>query len=211
MLSAFYSARAWREPGNLCGGLSKVLERQPLPTERGLKQFRLDRGGDSSQTSLMKQLPGIKLIGFGSLVLLVIIGVVAFADDKEPSSKTHPKLIVKFGWEGKTPETTYPLNYDPIKFTKLIQRICRNDATRYRIKYYVAENAKPIEPIGELEVCPEPEPSAKTASTAASAEPSATPSATSSPKGVKPQFTQAAAFGTVKDALTFLQELNAQR
>jgi len=141
----------------------------------------------------------------------VIIGVVAFADDKEPSSKTHPKLIVKFGWEGKTPETTYPLNYDPIKFTKLIQRICRNDATRYRIKYYVAENAKPIEPIGELEVCPEPEPSAKTASTAASAEPSATPSATSSPKGVKPQFTQAAAFGTVKDALTFLQELNAQR
>src|SRR5437016_11873863 len=88
MLSAFYSARAWREPGTLCGGLSKVLERQPLPTERGLKQFRLDRGGDSSQTSLMKQLPGIKLIGFGSLVLLVIIGVVAFADDKRSEEHT---------------------------------------------------------------------------------------------------------------------------
>ena len=64
-----------------------------------------------------------------------------------------------------------------------------------------------IEPIGELEVCPEPEPNPKTTSTSASAE----PSATASPKGVKTQITQAAAFGTVKDALTFLQELNAQR
>jgi hypothetical protein len=155
----------------------------------------------------MKQLPGIKLIGFGSLVLLAIIGVVAFADDKEPSSKAHPKFIVKFGWEGKTPETTYPLNYDTTKFTKFIQRICRNDATRYKIKYYVSENAKPIEPIGELEVCPEPEPSAKTTSAAAPAE----PSATASPKGIKTQVTGAAAFGTVKEALTFLQELNAQR
>src|SRR5438045_7427902 len=206
VLSAFYSARPREHQKPPVADLAECLERGPLPTERGLKQFRLDRGGDSSQTSLMKEVPGIKLIGFGSLVLLVIIGVVAFADDKEPSSKTHPKLIVKFGWEGATPETTYPLNYDTTKFTKFIQRICRNDATRYKIKYYVAENAKPIEHIGELEVCPEPEPNPKTTSTSASAE----PSATASPKRVKTQITQAAAFGTVKEALTFLQELKAE-
>jgi len=155
----------------------------------------------------MKQLPGIKLIGFGSLVLLVIIGVVAFAGEKEPSSTTRPKFIVKFGWEGTTPETTYPLNYDPTKFTKFIQRICRKEASRYKIKYYVTENATPIEPIGELEVCPEPEPKTNTTAGAASPE----PSATSSPKGVRPQVTQAAAFGTLKDAKTFFQELNDLR
>jgi hypothetical protein len=155
----------------------------------------------------MKQLPGIKLIGFGSLVLLVIIGVVAFAGEKEPSSKTRPKFIVKFGWQGATPETTYPLNYDPMKFTNFIKKICRNDATRYKINYHVAENAKPMEPIGELDVCLEPEP--KTNTTAAAASPE--PSATSSPKGVRPQVTGAAAFGTLKDAQTFFQELNDLR
>ena len=187
--------------------MAKSLECGPPPTDRGLKQFRLDRGRGCSQTTLMKQLPGIKLIGFGSLVLLVIIGVVAFAGEKEPSSTTRPKFIVKFGWEGTTPETTYPLNYDPTKFTKFIQRICRKEASRYKIKYYVAENAKPMEPIGELEVCVEPEPSAKTTAATAPAE----PSATASPKGVRPQLTQAVAFGTLKDAQTFLQELNDLR
>jgi hypothetical protein len=174
-----------------------------------IEQFRLDAGGGSSQTSLMKQLPGIKLIGFGSLVLLVIIGVVALADDKEPSSKTHPKFIVKFGWEGNTTETTYPLNYNPTKFTKFIQKICRNDATRYKIKYYAADDAKKMEPVGDLNVCVEPDSSTSTSTTSAGASPE--PSATSSPKGVRPQVTQAAAFGTLKDAQTFLQELNAQR
>lgn len=155
----------------------------------------------------MKQLPGFKLIGFGSLVLLVIVGVVAFADDKEPSSKSHPKFIVKFGWEGNTPETTYPLNYNPTKFTKFIQKICRNDATRYKIKYYAADDAKKMESVGDLNVCVEPDSNTTTTSAGASPE----PSATSSPKGVRTQVTQAAAFGTLKDAQTFLQELNAQR
>src|SRR3954468_1889337 len=116
----------------------------------------------------MKSLPGLKPVGFLTLASIVAFTVYATAEEKESSSAKHPKLIVKLGWEGATPEQSEPVNYSPKQIKAVLKRFLK-DPTRYRIRHYKDDGT--VEDEGELQTCVEPEP----AESHSKAEPSPTP------------------------------------
>ena len=59
----------------------------------------------------MKNLPGIKFVSFLALLGLVGVGVYAWAQGKTDVRSDHPMFIIKFGWEGKTPDDLDLITY----------------------------------------------------------------------------------------------------
>ena len=164
----------------------------------------------------MKNLPGIKIVGFLTIVFVVTLGVYAASEKKKLRPQpTHPAVIVKFGWEGETPDQSLPLNISLKRVLKIVQEATGGDETRYKIRHYKADGT--IEERGKLQVCTEPEPSPTPTATptpeasrpAGSPTPASEPSASGTPtSGAKTQNTGAVALGHVGDAKEFLSELS---
>lgn len=149
----------------------------------------------------MKSLPGIKIVGFVALLLIVGFAVAARTQDQR---RKHSKYLVKFGWSENGVVDCSDRNQDDID-----QYLMRNEhyvsveeaRKFYKVQRYNGEGIAPDPPQGELDICL---PRAAAATTAPDGEPS--PSAT--PKGAKTQLTGYALFGNTKEAQAFADYVN---
>jgi hypothetical protein len=158
----------------------------------------------------MKNLPGLKIVGFLTVVLTVALGVYAASQQKSSESPSdHPNLIVKFGWEGQTPDLSEPLKkLAPKRAVDIITHF-QKDSNLYIVREY--KDGVIINTYGTLKTCTEPTPSSTPAPTPAPtrtpASPAAEPSGT--PMGAKTQTTGAVAL-SIGHGQEFFRELNAE-
>ncbi|MFL6514607.1 MAG: hypothetical protein ACJ8M1_06235 [Chthoniobacterales bacterium] len=159
----------------------------------------------------MKTLPGLKIIAFFGLVSVVAFAVYASEEKGTPPAK-HPKVIIKLGWEGATPDESEPVNYSPDGLKKLLHRFLK-DPKYYHIRHYKTDGTTEDE--GDLKTCREPDiPMASpTPSPTASATPAgpSRPVVSASPGSSKTQLTAEVALANPKDAQAFLEALTAEK
>jgi hypothetical protein len=161
----------------------------------------------------MKNLPGLKIVGFSTLVLMVALGVYAATQEKSEHPSRQPNVLVKLGWEGSTPDLSEPL--EKLKYEtalKFIRKWVRGDPNLYVVKHY--ENGSVTCQEGNLKTCADPKPSPSSSSPAPSpysptAAPSPEASASGTPKGSRTQTIAAVAL-TFGNSEEFLKTLNRQ-
>jgi hypothetical protein len=142
----------------------------------------------------MKTLPGIKIIGFLTLVFIVAVAVYGQTRGEMASKKTH-KYIVRFGWTD-----TNPSELDPVQKTLTdVQKKLDSYKTkpRYKLRHY-AESTVDSNDVGDLDICFPDASRAITNSSAPQAAPSGTPKG-----GAKTQLTGYAQFEVLNDATAF--------
>ena len=155
----------------------------------------------------MKNLPGIKFVSFLALLGLVGVGVYAWAQGKTDVRSDHPMFIIKFGWEGKTPDDLDLITYTRKEIKDHID-LHREHPERYKLRsYHFGHADHPERDDGELDKCADAAPklpSDSSSSTASSVE----PSANGSPKGAKTQTAGAVSFASAAEAKAFLDYLD---
>jgi hypothetical protein len=153
----------------------------------------------------MKTLPGSKLIAFAALIVVVELGVYAWAQSSPtPTPTPQSKFIVKFGWEGKNSVDVDPINYTPKEIRKYFKDH-NIDSQHYKIRHYKNGDLQPSETDdGHSDACSDAAPTTPAASAYAEPSASGTPTA-----GAKTQTAGAASFSTPKQAQDFLTFLNA--
>jgi hypothetical protein len=157
----------------------------------------------------MKTLPGLKIVAFAALVLIVAVAVYARTRQEPAASSGRPMFIVKFGWDDQADPG--PLDIS-LKTIQAVLRHFKIPEERYVVHHYVDGHRVDADTIGKLNVCSEPTPTP-----APVTGPTATPTPTSggpmpggTPKGgAKTQNAAAVALGTISDAHEFLARLSA--
>lgn len=153
----------------------------------------------------MKNLPGVKIVGFFAVVMIVGLGVYAWAQGNEKAPLKHNMFVVKFGWEGKEAGDLDCVNRSP----KEIKDYLGNDPKRYKIRHYLnGEIQTETDEGGVLGDCSEAAPSPTPTATPTSAAGATEASPSGTPKGAKTQTAGVAAFYTAQQAENFLKFLS---
>jgi hypothetical protein len=163
----------------------------------------------------MKNLPGLKLLGFLLLVLTFALGIYAAQEKSKPSPPWKPpNVIIKIGWESDNPSLSDPLEKLTFKQAEKLIRLFQKNSDLYVIHEY--KDGKIVNTVGGLKTCNDPKPSPSPTPTPA-ASPSPTPgrspasdaTATATPMGTKTQTAAAVAL-KVGSAEQFLKAVKGQ-
>ena len=152
----------------------------------------------------MKNIPGIKILGFFALVLAVGFAVYCGAQTTPTPTDTpirnHGAYILKFGWHDANASDCESVELDWNRFHAALQSIAPNPQAEFpeaRYKFVTWDQghvvpAPATEHRGSLRIASEPQ----------------MPNPQSSPRSVKTQTTAAVTFNSTKEAQTFLNTLN---
>jgi len=161
----------------------------------------------------MKNLPGIKIVGFFTIISTVALVVYAATPERPTPtpSPTASEVVIKIGHETGNPTEAIPASVDYHKVKKAAQEGTHNDKAKYKVIRY--EDDQPKEQEGSRDSCGEPL-MARGPGNAPTATPTATPayppgaSPQPSAGNTKTQTTAVVALGSISDAKKFFDELS---